>query len=643
MSPTDTNSRIESATLPQSSMPLPRHTAARRAHWGPVLSDKGALYSVWAPERDGLQVRIEAADGSKRILDLTRHDDHFHQVLDPQGRAGDRYQFIVEGKALPDPASRAQAGSVHEASLLVDPTRFRWTDQSWCRPAFRDLVIYELHIGTFTPEGTFRAAIDRLPHLKALGVNAVELMPIADFPGTRSWGYDGVLIYAPARAYGTPDDLRALVDAAHAQGLAVILDVVYNHFGPDGNYVAQYSAHYSTPRHQTPWGAGFNVDGEFSDAVREFFLQNPIYWMEDFHIDGFRLDATHEIADESPRHILAELVGVIHQRAGYVIAEDPRNQADLLRDPVDGGMGFDAVWADDFHHIARVSQTGEREAYFQHFEGTAAELVDTLQNGWRYRGQPSITTGKPRGTECAELPPSKFLHCLSNHDQVGNRALGQRLSDSISPEAYRALSMLLCLTPYTPMLFMGQEWAASSPFLYFTHHKPELGRLISEGRRQEFAGFSAFRDPATLKSIPDPQAEETFLASKLNWAEANEAAKAQVLALYTECLHLRQRCRAFRPENRETWQVAQIGENAGAIRIGTVDRVFLLVFALKGKAEAYLSAGELTHPPANSAWRILLSSNDPRFGGPGEPAQVTLSDRLIFPTPATLLLEAVEA
>jgi maltooligosyltrehalose trehalohydrolase len=589
---------------------------------------------------EGIEVSVVNPTSARhRILTLSRETDGFHTVTDREGRAGDRYQFRVGNLLLPDPASRAQAGSVHEASMVVDPSTFAWTDDRWQRPEFRDVAIYELHVGTFTPEGTFRAAMEKLPYLRELGVTAIELMPIADFPGSRSWGYDGVLIYAPARAYGSPDDLRAFVDAAHAHGLAVILDVVYNHFGPDGNYLSSYSPHFSTNRHKTPWGAGFNVDGEMSGPVREFFVGNPAYWMEDFHIDGFRLDATHEIADESPKHILAEIVEVIHARGGYAIAEDCRNERRLLMEPRDGGIGFDAVWADDFHHIARIMQTGESEAYFSHFRGTCAELIDTLQHGWHYRGQASIATGKARGSACIDLPPSKFLHCISNHDQVGNRAFGKRLSDEISPEAYRALSMLLCLTPYTPMFFMGQEWAASTPFLYFTDHTPELGVKITEGRRREFAGFAAFRDCASISNIPDPQVEETFRESKLNWSEPSSAAKAPTLALHRECLRLRREMSAFRPNQRETWDARALGPDFGALRFADGGGEYLLLFTFGSGGTVDFGKDPFAAPPAGRCWKTVLSSNEARFGGSDDSISSN-GEQFTFPSAGAVLFQS---
>lgn len=607
---------------------------------GVELTREGVRYSIWSPGTETVDVEIGFEGKGNRFLPMERDADGYHRTLDPLGRPGDKYKFRVNGgQSFPDPASRAQADSVHGASVVVDATAYEWHDRGWLRPTFRDLVIYEIHVGAFTREGTFRAAVDKLPHLRRLGVNAIELMPIGDFPGARNWGYDGVLIYAPARAYGSPDDLRMLVDAAHAAGIAIILDVVYNHFGPDGNYLACFSPAYFNEQHHTPWGAAFNFDGDAGQPVRNFFVSNPVYWMEQFHIDGFRLDATHAIIDDSKRHILTDIAEAIHTRGGYAIAEDERNEARLVLEENSGGYGLDAVWADDFHHVSRVSQTGEQAAYFQDFRGTTDELADTLRNGWLFRGQVSSFTKHIRGTECRHLEPSRFVHCISNHDQVGNRAFGERINHSISPEAYRAISMLLCLTPYTPMLFMGQEWAASTPFLYFTDHQEELGILITEGRRREFAGFPEFADEAILKTIPDPQKEETFVRSKLRWEEIPEKAHAAVLALYTDSLRLRREIGAFRPESRETWEVAVMAFGAVAIRFEEDRARFLVLFNASGQHAGDLATEPLARLEGGGRWELLISSNSERFGGKG-PAFDAAAQQCDFRTAETSVLRS---
>jgi maltooligosyltrehalose trehalohydrolase len=625
----------------QGNSPLPTHReSSPRWKWGARVDESGVEYTVWAPDHDKVSVEIRSHNGALiRAVQLLRNGDGFHRAIDPEGKSGDRYRFRLGDQLLPDPASRAQADTVHGDSLVVDPRAYAWQDREWSRPAFRDLVIYELHVGTFTKDGTFRAAIGKLPHLASLGINAIEIMPIADFPGERNWGYDGVLIYAPARVYGSPDDLRALIDAAHRHGIAIILDIVYNHFGPDGNYLAQFSGHFFTNRHHTPWGAAFNFDESHSAPVRDFFVSNVINWMEEFHVDGFRLDATHEIADDSPRHILVEITDAIHARGGYAIAEDERNDQRVISPTMEGGLGFDAVWADDFHHIARVSQTREKEGYFRHYTGTLDELIDTFQHGWHYRGQSPTPAGRIRGTQCRHLAPSGFVHCISNHDQVGNRALGQRFNEEISFEAYRALSMLLCLTPYTPLLFMGQEWAASTPFLFFTDHNAELGAEVTEGRRKEFSAFAAFRDPEARQRIPDPQAAETFHASKLDWVEAEQPIGAGVLALYRECLALRQRLRAFRPTSRDNCYVGKIGTGVGFIECSQAPQTYLLLFDLHGHNEAGLN-GLPAMNQSGARWKLILSSNDRIFGGTGSYAFDSEAQRCQFERAETILLQS---
>lgn len=513
--------------------------------------------------------------------------------------------------------------------MVIDPHDFEWHDADRTRARFDELIIYELHIGCFTPRGTFRATIEKLPHLVNLGVTAIEIMPVADFPGDRNWGYDGVMLYAPSRIYGTPDDFRALIDAAHAQGLAVILDVVYNHFGPDGNYTSLFHSGYLTPKHKTPWGDAFDLECE---AVRAFFTENAPYWMREFHIDGFRLDATHEIYDPTDRHLLGEIAQRVHELGGFVIAEDDRNEPQLLTPHAEGGLGFDGAWADDFHHVVRVMLTADNEGYFRNFRGTVDELAQTLTHGWLYRGQETLAGHKARGGSPAALHPQQFVYCISNHDQVGNRAFGERLSSTVAPAAYRAASALLCLVPQTPMLFMGQEWAASTPFQYFTHHNEELGRAVTKGRRQEFHHFNAFRDPAARQKIPDPQAESTFLNSKLQWAGITTDEHAKVLQLYREFLELRRAHPALRNRSRDNYLVTRL-DGIVVLLFGAAGEytIAVVIDLIGGHSMPDLDDPRLT-PGRERDWRSLLSSNETRFGGDGAP---------LFSMPTTLVLEAV--
>lgn len=592
----------------------------------------GVSYCVWAPDHREATVRVRKPDGRPAVdLPLEPRGEGYFCGEDPNGAAGDRYAFLLDDDApLPDPASRFQPEGVHEWSECVDPTRYRWQTEGWRRPAWTGQSIYELHVGTFTPQGTFRAAIDKLEHVASLGVDAVEIMPVADFPGQRNWGYDGVALYAPARCYGRPDDLRALVDAAHARGLAVILDVVYNHFGPDGNYLGRFSGSYFHPERHTPWGQAFNLDGPNSRPVRDFFLGNAAYWLDEFRFDGLRLDATHAILDESPRHLLAELADVSH----------------VLRRPDGTGAQIDAVWADDFHHQVRVTLTGVQEAYFKSYGGSSDEIADTLIHGWFYRGQPyPFWKGRPKGEATEHLPPGAFVFCIENHDQVGNRALGERLEHLIGPAAFRAASALLCLSPHPPLIFMGQEWSASSPFLYFTDHGGELGALVSEGRRKEFAA-AGLNQGLKPEDVPDPQALSTFTRSKLAWDELRLSPHATVLALYRECLRHRAEWLQRVAADRTCWTAVAL-ERAEAIRYRCMDTERLVVTSLKGDTRIGLWDHPVLQPPAGCRWHLVFDSNSSWRDGDGAPpvgasvwgaVEGSTVERLVFDAPTTVLL-----
>ncbi len=606
------------------------------AHVGP----EGVRYRVWAPDRKVLTVRIIGQDGAVvRCVPLAGDKFGFHAALDPQGRAGDRYLIGLEdGSAFPCPASHFQPDGVHGPSQVVDHSTYRWRDHAWVRPPFRDLTIYELHIGTFTAEGTYRAAIDRLPYLRELGVNAIELMPLADFPGAHNWGYDGVHLYAPARAYGQPDDLRALVDAAHAEGIAVILDVVYNHLGPDGNYLRVFSPHYFESEHHTPWGEAINFSREQSAAVRSFFRENLIYWMRDFHIDGFRLDATHAIIDDSVPHILAEMADTVRSRGGYIIAEDERNEAAIITPRPEGGCGFDAAWADDFHHSVENALI-DTSMYACFFSGDLDEVAETMHEGWVYRGEPRLG-GKVRpGTPCGHLPPERFVYCISNHDQCGNRAFGERLSHLATPEAYRAASVLLCLSPYTPMLFMGQEWAASAPFQYFTDHNDELGKLVDKGRRLDMEKFPVFADALEKTDIPAPQSPETFGRSKLDWSELTREPHAACLRLYQTALRLRHEHPAFRPASRAGYRVVALKCGVLALRLSSESEEWLLLSDLHGGHAGKICDEEITCLPDGAIWQAVLQSNSVEFGGEKRATFDERTGAFVFPTPETFVLK----
>lgn len=596
-----------------------------------VTEGQGVRYTVWAPESTRVEAQILTQGGAEaRRVPLVREENGYFRGTDAAGEPGDLYKISVDGgEALPPPASRFQPQGVQGPGCVVMAGEFQWTDQTWRRPRFRDLVIYELHLGTFTPAGTFRGAIEKLGYLAELGVNAIEIMPVADFPGERGWGYDGVQLYAPARCYGTPDDFRALVDAAHRAGIAVILDVVYNHFGPDGNYLSRFSPFYFSHEDKTPWGDAINFGHDRSRPVRDFFRSNVFYWMEEFHVDGFRLDATHAIIDQSGKHILAELAETVHARGGYIIAEDERNEAVIIKGALEGGYGFDAVWADDFHHTVEVA-TIEGSVYSPNFKGELKELASVLEQGWFYCGQVAPKSKKPRGTPSCGLSPERFIYCISNHDQAGNRALGERLNHLVKPEVYRAASALLLITPYTPMLFMGQEWAASTPFQYFTDHHGELGKLVEAGRRREFK--DAFKH---LSDVPSPQDPATFQRSKLQWDETAKGEHAGVLALYRELLRLRHAHPEFRPASRDGFQVAALDSEVLALRIEDEQQAWLVLCDLRGSHGGTLDAGI-----CRGKWRQVVSTNETRFGGNGAASFDAATGKFHFAQAELLLLQS---
>jgi maltooligosyltrehalose trehalohydrolase len=514
------------------------------ARWTPAfgaqLDDSGVTLRVCAPAATTLQASV----GGRPPVTLTRVERDTFEGHVPAARAGERYQLRMDDHVpWPDPCSRWQPDGVHGPSMLIDPYAFTWSDAHWRGVPAARLVVYELHVGTFTPEGTFAAATMRLPELARLGVTAIELMPVAAFPGRRNWGYDGAALFAPSEAYGHPDDLRALVDRAHALGLAVLLDVVYNHLGPDGAYLAAYMPTVFTDRHQTQWGRGINLDGPGCTDVRRILCDNALHWMLEYHLDGLRLDATHALTDTSPEHILAQLSREVrlhvHDREIHLIAEDERNLASLVYPAGRGGAGLTGLWADDFHHAVRRHLAGDDEAWFADFTGASDEIARAVRDGWVFTGQLAPHYEGRRGTSPEGVPLEAPVICLQNHDQVGNRAHGDRLHHQVSEAAWLAATTLLLTAPETPLLFMGQEWAASSPFLYFTDHEEALGALVIEGRRREFRRFSAFDDPESRERIPSPQAERTWRRSQLDWEERDEMPHAHVLAETTALLAIR--------------------------------------------------------------------------------------------------------
>ncbi len=600
-------------------MTTPRPAGARwLPAFGAYAEGRGTRFRVWAPGRRRVDVLIDP-DGDRERRPLTASDAGCFSGWFDDVAPGTRYKYVADGMdACPDPASRWQPDGVHGASVVVNPGTYAWTDRDWRGIALEDLVVYELHVGTFTPSGTFAGVAERLRMLVDLGVTAIELMPAADFPGTRNWGYDGASLYAPAHVYGAPDDLRRLVDAAHACGLAVLLDVVYNHFGPDGAWAVALSPLFLSARHQSPWGAAINMDGPGSEVVRAFFIDNALHWLHEYHIDGLRLDATHAIVDDGPRHIMGELASRVRTegpaRPVLLIAEDDRNLANIVRPSGTGGWGFDAVWSDDLHHEARTLIAGDREAYFGDFAGTTEELAATIGRGWLYTGQRSAYRGASRGTDPTGIPLERMVTFLQNHDQIGNRATGARLHQDVDLPVLRALTTLWLLAPETPLLFMGQEWAASTPFLFFTDHEPELGRRVTEGRRREFARFSAFSDEASRAAIPDPQAAATFEASRLSWEEREREPHAGVLRLHRALLALR---RSLLPSSGDPKGVEVTALDAGTVALARhmreSDDVLLVVSRLAGTGT--VDVGAFAPVRHVRTWRRVLGSENREFCG----------------------------
>ena len=592
--------------------------SSRTVGWQPRLGacpDTGTVtFQVWAPTRQRVELVLHPGLPSSQRRSLARTDTGVFAGVFADISPGNLYAYMLDGEGpFPDPASRFQPQGVHGPSAVVDSSAFGWSDGAWRGAALEDAVVYELHVGTFTGAGTFAAVTERLPYLVDLGVTVLELMPVADFPGARNWGYDGASLFAPSRAYGAPDDLRRLVDTAHRLGLAVVLDVVYNHFGPDGAYASVFSPFYLSTRHRSPWGAAVNLDGQGAGGVREFFMENALHWLHEYHFDGLRFDATHSLIDDSPRHFVAELAArarasLPHRRV-LLIAEDDRNLATIVRSPADGGWGLDAVWADDFHHQVRRLAAGDRDGYYEDFTGTTADLATTIRQGWYYRGQFSTHRRAPRGTDPSGVPLYRLIVCLQNHDQIGNRAFGQRLHHQIEPALFRALSALLLFLPETPLLFMGQEWAASTRFLFFTDHHDELGRLVTAGRREEFSRFQAFANPVTRTRIPDPQASSTFEDSRLKWDEQRQPQHAGVLELYRALLTLRRTEPALR--QWEAFDVVAIDDSSLAVMRGNERNRLLLV--LSTTPSTRIDLRRWPSVDTDEQWDVVLTTEEPRF------------------------------
>ncbi len=582
---------------------------------GANVEGDGVRFTVWAPKVKQVEVVI---DEPAQTMALESLSDGMHEGFVRGVGAGARYGYRLDGAGpFPDPVSRFQPDGVHGPSEVIDPSTFAWTDDAWPGLTRDGQVYYELHVGTFTPEGTYDGVIGQLKALKDLGITAIELMPVATCPGRWNWGYDGVNLYAPTPNYGRPDDLRHLIDAAHSVGLGVILDVVYNHLGPDGNYLGLYSDDYTTDRHQTPWGEAINYDDVNARHVRDYMIANACMWIREYHFDGFRLDATDTIEDESEVHLLQELTEAVRREAGdrsvVVIAENALNDVRIINPVAAGGYGLDGVWADDFHHSVIVSVTGAHENYYADYLGAPTEIVRAIEEGFLYQGE-ETTTGVPRGTTVTDQPASSFVFNIQNHDQVGNRPFGERLSHQIDRGRYAATTAVLLFAPETPLIFMGQEFAASTPFYFFSDHNDELGPLVTEGRRKEFAGFRVFQRDDVRALIPDPQDPQTFRDCILDLTERER--HGGTYRWYQDLLRLRREDPVLRVQDRNRTEAVPLAFPAIAVRRWTDEGSRLLIANLGPKLDVPVAKlPGVGQESASSELTLLLESTAARYDG----------------------------
>jgi maltooligosyltrehalose trehalohydrolase len=606
--------------------------------WYPVgaqLQKTGAAFRVWA----GAHARVSVVIND-RVHPLKAQEKNYFYGYVPEASEGGTYAFLIDDKGpFPDPASRFQPQGPHGPSQIIDPENYAWKDSEWPGVELSGQVIYEMHIGTFTQEGTWRAAIQELPKLAELGVTLIELMPVAEFDGRHGWGYDGVDLFAPTRNYGQPDDFRAFVDAAHSHRIGVILDVVYNHLGPSGNYLSEFSTNYFTNAYKTDWGAAINFDGPESCHVRQFYSANAAYWVSEYHLDGLRLDATQNIYDRSKDHIIAEFTKSARKAAGrrnvLIVAENEPQETKLIRPIDEGGYGIDAMWNDDFHHSTIVAATGQRGAYYADYLGSSQELLSALKYGFLYQGQWYSWQKQRRGTSTLGTNPAAMVSCLQNHDQIANSGRGLRLHELTSKGRYKALTAFLLLGPATPMLFQGEEFASSAPFLFFADHKAELADQVRQGRK-EF--LHQWRSLATGElEFDDPCAVETFEKCKLDFSERLK--NKQIYDLHHDLLRLRSSEPVFSRQDRQ-FDGAILSPEAFVVRFftdGFADDK-LLVVNLGVELHFSVSPIPLLAPVADTSWTVQWSTEDPRYGGSGTAALDTDLNWTI-PGHATVILK----
>lgn len=613
----------------------------RESFLGAAHRDGLTHFRVWAPEARSVEVRVEHPQPFTFPLEPAA--DGYFVGTSAEIRPGALYKYALDGDGpWPDPCSRYQPHGPHGGSLVVDPARYRWQDASWRGAKLAGQVIYELHIGAFTREGTFAAARERLEHLRDVGVTMIELLPVAECPGRWNWGYDGVQFFAPYHHYGEPDDVKRFIDRAHALGIAVILDVVYNHLGPDGNYLKCYSPHYFSRSYRTDWGEALNFDEEHCFGARDLVINNAKYWLTEFHLDGFRLDATQSMFDSSEPHVVAQLVSECRaatEREIVFIAENEPQRGEQLLPPEHGGFGLDGMWNDDFHHTARVALTGSRDGYFRDYTGRAQELLSCLKHGFLYQGQYYYWQNKPRGAPLRGVPRHACVHFLQNHDQVGNTGIGDRVHSYVSPRRYRAATAVLLLGPQTPLLFMGQEFLASNRFMFFADHTPELRKIVHEGRREFVGQFQAYATEAVQRAVRDPGDEQTFLDSKLDWSEVERHSAA--LQLHRDLLRLRREDPVISSAAQLEIDGATLGEYAFVLRWFAPDeRDRLLVVSFDRELRLDPAPEPLLAPPRDKAWHLSWASEDPRYGGLGVIDPVSNDGRWRIPAECAVLLQA---
>jgi maltooligosyltrehalose trehalohydrolase len=592
-----------------------------------VLPDgQGVYFRVWAPSQDALDVVLEP-DG--RSVPLSKDAGGFFSGTVSNARAGQRYRYrLTDGELVPDPASRFQPEGVDGPSEIIDTKSFRWTDSEWPGTGPAGQVLYEMHAGTFTKEGTYEAAAKLLPHLKELGITVIELMPVADFSGKFGWGYDGVLPYASYEPYGRPEELASFIDAAHSVGIGVILDVVYNHIGPIGNVLPQFAKDYFSETKKTDWGACINFDGENSSPVREYFRENACYWIRDLHFDGLRLDATQDIHDDSEKHIIAEIVEHARQAAKtrkiIIIAENEPQQSYLVRRTSEGGYGLDGLWNDDFHHSAIVALTGQSDAYYTDYRGRPQEFISAMKYGYLYQGQWYQWQKKNRGVPDLEIGKCAFVNFIQNHDQIANSATGARIHELTSPGKLRALTAVLLLGPATPMLFQGQEFASPTPFFYFADHADKkLAESVRQGRRDFLKQWQNMKDPALDSYLVDPSDPQTFERCKLDFRECDK--QRAWYDLHSDLLRLRREDEVFSTQARFGLDGSVLGREAFVMRFFSETRQHDRLLLVNLGVEEVLSPlpDPLLAPPFHANWKLLWSSEHPRYRGNGVAPVIT--------------------